>query len=243
MITSGAAARTAWLVLAVVIATDLALLALGRTDAAEALRPLAALALLAAFVLTVRRRSRPLLLTAAALALSAIAIMPLDVAPAAPLLPGAPEPLAALAATAMLLVYIAVLVPLWRRRRDGLRVLLAVPYAGMVIAVVAACADGAGPLLPAIIVYAIALTVMAFLAAGINALTWAGGTLLLVGDALLATSWFLPGAWVPASGLAVGAAAFAAPVLLVLGIARADAEDPERAAPAPSTPAPTLSSP
>lgn len=94
----------------------------------------------------------------------------------------------------MLLCYCAALAPRWARSRDPMRIALAIPYGGVVIGLFVACADGAGPLLPMVAVYAIALATMAFLAAGGNGLTWTGGTLFLVSSSLLAMDWFLPGA-------------------------------------------------
>lgn len=94
----------------------------------------------------------------------------------------------------MLICYCAALAPRWARSRDPMRIALAIPYGGVVIGLFVACADGAGPLLPMVAVYAIALAAMAFLAAGGNGLTWTGGTLFLVSSSLLAMDWFLPGA-------------------------------------------------
>lgn len=93
-----------------------------------------------------------------------------------------------------LILYSAALAPLWVRSRDALRIALAIPYGGVVIGLFVACADGAGPLLPAVAAYAVALATMAFLSAGGNGLTWCGGTLFLLSSSMLAMDWFLPGA-------------------------------------------------
>jgi uncharacterized membrane protein YhhN len=93
-----------------------------------------------------------------------------------------------------LIFYSAALAPLWARTRDAMRYALAIPYGAVVIGLFVACADGAGPLLPVVAAYAVALATMAFLAAGGNGLTWSGGTLFLLSSSLLAMDWFLPGA-------------------------------------------------
>lgn len=98
-----------------------------------------------------------------------------------------------------LIFYTTALLPLWKRNRDPLRIALAIPYGGVVIGLFVAFADNAGPLLPLVAAYAIALATMAFLAAGGNGLTWTGGTLFLLSSSLLAMDWFLPGAAIASS--------------------------------------------
>lgn len=95
---------------------------------------------------------------------------------------------------AALVLYAAALVPLWLRTRDAMRIALAIPYGAVVVGLFVACADGAGPLLAVVAAYALALSVLAFLSAGGNGLTWSGGTLFLLSSSLLAMDWFLPGA-------------------------------------------------
>lgn len=93
-----------------------------------------------------------------------------------------------------LIFYAAALAPMWARTRDAMRIALAIPYGAVVIGLFVACADGAGPLLPMVGAYAMALATVAFLSAGGNGLTWSGGTLFLLSSSLLAMDWFLPGA-------------------------------------------------
>lgn len=110
------------------------------------------------------------------------------------LMPGAVQLLTVFGFLGALVFYSAALAPIWARSRDAMRIALAIPYAGVVIGLFVACADGAGPLLPGVAAYAVALATMAFLSAGGNGLTWTGGTLFLTSSSLLAMDWFLPGA-------------------------------------------------
>lgn len=119
-----------------------------------------------------------------------------------------------------LVVYAATLAPYWLRELDGLHLLLAIPYGGVVIGLFLACAGGAGSLLPLLVVYALVLAAVAFLSAGVNPLTWIGGTLLLLSSSVLGMSWFLPGAWIPESDLWVMGSYIAGNALLVLGLLR-----------------------
>lgn len=104
------------------------------------------------------------------------------------------QTISALGFLGALTCYALALWPLWLRSRDPLRIMLAIPYGAVVIALFVACADGAGPLLPLVVLYAVALTAMAFLSVGGNAWTWMGGTLFLLSSSLLGMDWFLPGA-------------------------------------------------
>lgn len=212
--------RTAGAVLALAIAANLLALYLGREGLADLAKPVAMASLLTAFVAAVRRWSPCLVLTGMGIVLSWVG----DTLPAAS--PDSAQLTTALAFVAALVAYSAALLPLWLRGRDGLRLLLAVPYAGVVVGLFLACAEGAGHLWPAMLVYAIALAATAFLAAGVNGLTWIGGTLFLVSSSVLGIAWFLPGAWVPHAELWVMASYYAAQILLVMGIVRARAAAP-----------------
>jgi hypothetical protein len=119
-----------------------------------------------------------------------------------------------------LIVYAITLAPHWVRELDGLHLLLAIPYGGVVIGLFLACAGGAGPPLPLLVVYALVLAAVAFLSAGVNPLTWIGGTLLLLSSSVLGMSWFLPGAWIPESDLWVMGSYLSGQALLVLGLLR-----------------------
>lgn len=181
---------------------------------AEAAKPIATGGLLLAFVASVRSWSVPMGFTAAAISMSWIG----DTLPR--LSPATAQLTTALAFLAAMIAYSVALAPMWARRRDPLRMLLAIPYAGVIIGLFVACADGAGSLLPAMVVYAVALAIMAFLSAGVNALTWVGGTLFLLCSSVLGMDWFLPGAWVPFAGAWVMLSYFGAQTFLVLGILR-----------------------
>ena len=110
------------------------------------------------------------------------------------LIPGAIQQITVGGFLLALVCYAAALAPLWARSRDPMRLALAIPYGAVVIGLFVACADGAGPLLPGVAAYAVALALMAFLSAGGNGMTWTGGTLFLRSSSLLAMDWFLPGA-------------------------------------------------
>lgn len=133
-------------------------------------------------------------------------------------LPSALRPAAALFFLLALLFYCLALAPLWARTRDTLRIALAIPYGGVVIGLFVACADGAGNLVPLVAAYAVTLATMAFLSAGVNGLTWTGGTLFLLSSSLLAMDWFLPGAAIAYSTLLVMATYTLGHALLVAGV-------------------------
>ena len=130
------------------------------------------------------------------------------------------EMLAILCFLGALLCYSAVLAPLWTRSRDPMRIALAIPYAGVVIGLFVACADGAGTLLPVVAAYAVALATMAFLSAGGNSLTWTGGTLFLLSSSLLGMDWFLPGASIAFSTELVMLTYLVGHALLIAGLIR-----------------------
>lgn len=111
-----------------------------------------------------------------------------------PFLPDALQPSAVLLFLVALTLYCVAIYPLWARNREPLRMALAIPYAGVVIGLFVACADGAGDMVPLVAMYAIVLATLAFLSSGGNGLTWMGGTLFLLSSSLLAMDWFLPGA-------------------------------------------------
>lgn len=206
--------RTGWVVFALAGVVNVVALYSQHPTFAETVKPLATAGLLAAFIAAVTTWSPTLVMTAVAIGMSWIG----DTLPR--LMPASAQLMTALAFMAALIAYSIALVPMWFRARDGLRILLAIPYAGVVIGLFVACADGAGNLWFAMLVYAIALAVMAFLSAGVNGLTWIGGTLFLLSSSVLAMDWFLPGAWVPHAGAWVMLSYFGAQTFLVLGILR-----------------------
>ncbi|MGY5764215.1 lysoplasmalogenase family protein [Brachybacterium sp. DNPG3] len=117
--------------------------------------------------------------------------------------------------------YAAAMLPVWLRRRDPMRMALAIPYGAVVIGLFVACRDGAAGMLPLVALYAVVLASAAFLAAGINTLTWTGGTLFLLSSSVLAIEWFLPGAALSFSALLVMITYVSAQALLIAGMVRA----------------------
>ncbi|WP_242676692.1 lysoplasmalogenase [Rhodococcus sp. ABRD24] len=98
----------------------------------------------------------------------------------------------------------------------------AAAYVGAVVALVAACAPGAGDLLVPALVYGITLGVMAALATGLNRWAAIGGAMFLVSDGLIAlgafADWFTP----PLEGFWIMATYIVAQVLIVLGVLAAE---------------------
>ena len=74
----------------------------------------------------------------------------------------------------------------YRDRSILRRPLLVLPYLVAVAGMVALCWTGAGPLLPAVIAYALVIVVMAILATGLGAIATLGGILFLISDSLIA---------------------------------------------------------
>jgi uncharacterized membrane protein YhhN len=72
------------------------------------------------------------------------------------------------------------------------RPILLLPYGGVLVALVALCAPGAGSLLVPVAVYGGALTAMAVLATGLGRVAAIGGAVFLVSDALIAVEAFVP---------------------------------------------------
>lgn len=118
----------------------------------------------------------------------------------------------------------------WPYRQQSLlrRPALLLPYLLYGVGLISLCAQKAGPLLPAIIVYAAAIVVMAVLASGLGPLGLIGGAIFVLSDSLIAVRTFaelaLPGhsAWVMATYIA-------AEVLLTVALLRA----PPRPQPTP----------
>lgn len=117
-----------------------------------------------------------------------------------------------------MLLYIACLAPLWLRAVDLLRVLMIVPYAVILTGLCIICADRVGAWVPLMAAYAVALATVATLSAGVNALTWTGGTLFLLSSSQLAMVWFLPDAAFPGSELVVMLTYYVGHALLVEGL-------------------------
>ncbi len=120
-----------------------------------------------------------------------------------------------------LIAQVAFAVPWAPRWRASLLVtpwvVLYVAAAGLLVSL---CLPSAGPLVPAVIAYAVVLTLAAVLATGVNPLVGLGGGLFFVSDGLLALSTFVHDFAVPASPVLVMSSYFAALLLIVLGVLR-----------------------
>ena len=115
--------------------------------------------------------------------------------------------------------YIVGFLPQWRRSVLVTARPLAALYAVVFVALIAACAGGAGPLLGPVVVYGLSLTAMAVLATGLGRLTGLGGALFMLSDSLIALKAFRE--WDGrALSMAVMGTYAAAEALLVMGIVR-----------------------
>lgn len=107
----------------------------------------------------------------------------------------------------------------WPARRRSLlaRPMLVLPYLAVAVGIIVLCAPAAGPLLPAVVVYAAAICAMAVLASGLGRLAGIGGAVFVLSDVLIAVNAFgvlmLPGhsVWVMLTYIA-------AQVMLVLAV-------------------------
>lgn len=92
--------------------------------------------------------------------------------------------------------YILALWP-YRRSSAAARPLLTLPYIAAFAVLVISCAPGAGALLVPVVIYGLALMMMAMLATGLGALAGVGGAIFLLSDGLIAlrsfTEFELPG--------------------------------------------------
>lgn len=162
-------------------------------------------------------RGRPVLLALGALGLSWVG----DTAPR--LLPDGLSFVGMLAAFLLAqLLYAAAFWP-WRHRSVLARPPLLIPYVAAGVLICALCAAQAGPLLPAIIVYAAAIMVMAALATGLGVRAGIGGAVFVVSDSLIALDAFGVLA-LPAQGFWVMSTYLLAQLLLMLSVRRRAAE-------------------
>lgn len=204
-----------WAIYALVVLTHLTAMLTGATGLTQVTQPMANPILAFAVLVAASRPCRTSVLTMLALACAWMG----DLLP--PFVPWLDERVIPTASfLGALLLFTAALVPLWMRNRDPLRYALVIPYGAVVVGLFLAFAKGAGPLLPLLAAYAVALAVMAFFASGVNALTWTGCTLFMLSNALLGMVWFLPGAWLPQASVAVMATYFLGQGLLVGGLVR-----------------------
>lgn len=121
-----------------------------------------------------------------------------------------------------LLAHVAYLVAFWPLRRDGVlgrRPALVAPYAVAFVALVAACAPGAGGLVGPVVVYGAALSAVAVLAT-FDRFAAVGGVLFIASDSLIAMNAFLGGYDLPGHGFWVMFTYVAAQVLLAVGVLR-----------------------
>lgn len=204
-----------WALYALVVLVHLTSMLVGADLVGQVTQPLANPLLALALLIASQRLCRTSVLALLALACAWVG----DLLP--PFLPWLdPRMLPAAAFLGALVLFTAALIPLWLRNRDPLRYALAIPYGAVVVGLFLAFAKGAGPLLPLLAVYAVVLAAMAFFASGVNALTWTGGTLFMLSNALLGMVWFLPGAWLPQASVGVMATYFMGQGLLVAGLIR-----------------------
>ena len=95
---------------------------------------------------------------------------------------------------------------------------LAAPYLLALVALVVACAPGAGGLLVPVMVYGATLALMAALATGVNRLVALGGAIFVVSDSLIALNAFVDGWSLPGQGFWVMVTYIAAQTLIVAGV-------------------------
>lgn len=100
-------------------------------------------------------------------------------------------------------------------------------YVVVALAIIVLSAPGAGSLLPAVVVYAAAICVMALLAGGLGRLGTAGGAVFVVSDSLIALEAFGV-LTLPAHNVWVMVTYLAAQVMLVLAVRHAAGAVPAR---------------
>ncbi|MBD7917473.1 lysoplasmalogenase [Cellulomonas sp. Sa3CUA2] len=88
--------------------------------------------------------------------------------------------------------YVVAFLPWVRRSVLHRRRVLVLPYAAVLVTLVALCAPHAGSLLVPVCVYGVLLTAMAVLATGLGRVAALGGAIFLVSDALIALEAFVP---------------------------------------------------
>jgi uncharacterized membrane protein YhhN len=121
-----------------------------------------------------------------------------------------------------LLAHVVYLVAFWPLRHDGVldgRRVLVLPYLAALVALVAACAPGAGDLLVPVVLYGTGLTAVAVLAT-FDGMAAVGGALFIVSDSLIALNAFVDGYALPGHGFWVMLTYVAAQALLAVGVLR-----------------------
>ncbi|MFI2751912.1 lysoplasmalogenase [Cellulomonas sp. P22] len=131
------------------------------------------------------------------------------------------------------ITYLVAFVPVAHRTPFVRRPWLALPYVGVLVGLVGACAPAAGSLLVPLVVYGVCLVAMAMAATGVHRLTGIGGAVFLVSDALIALRAFAD-LEPPLADLWVMATYVAGQTLIVAGVVAARRPPGLRlAAPAP----------
>jgi uncharacterized membrane protein YhhN len=105
------------------------------------------------------------------------------------------------------------------RRRPPLAVLYGLVILGIIVVV----APAAGPVAPAVIVYAAAIGTMALLATGLGRLAAFGAAIFIVSDTLIAVTTFVVPGRLPLESLLIMATYLSAQLLIILGVVRAPA--------------------
>lgn len=110
----------------------------------------------------------------------------------------------------------------WKRRRHSVlfRPLPLLAYAAVIGTLVVVMASFADDLWIAIVVYGVAIGLMAVLASGVNVYAAVGGVLFVGSDTLIAIDTFARPGYIPAAGLWIMASYLAAQFLLVWGLLR-----------------------
>jgi uncharacterized membrane protein YhhN len=116
------------------------------------------------------------------------------------------------------IAYVVAFAPDVRRSVLHRRPALLVPYALVLVALMAACLPHADGLLVPVAVYGGVLTAMAVLATGVGPLVAAGGAVFLVSDALIALEQFVPGWALPGQDAWVMVTYLAGQALIVSGV-------------------------
>lgn len=91
-------------------------------------------------------------------------------------------------------------------------------YVAVIVALVAACAPGAGPLLVPALVYGTCLGAMAVLSTALGRVAAVGGALFLLSDSMISLGAFADWYHPPAEGFAVMLTYVAGQALLVFGV-------------------------
>lgn len=116
-------------------------------------------------------------------------------------------------------IYVIAFLPYWRtslvRKPPAL-----IPYAIVVLALVAVVGASAGEMLVPVAVYGICLGLMAVLSTGVNRTAGLGGVLFVISDSVLAINAFVDGLAIPGAGVWIMVTYLLAQLLLVRGVVK-----------------------